>query len=420
MKNNEAPGLGGGLAKGAALRGDGIYLVSVGVLIFLKCMLDKTTFNSHFPGSLTLHAMNLLATLTYLPLMAKIFFLTEYTRRERWLVLCGAVIAAACFLNTRELLVARAFLIFAGGKSVDFRRILKTALWALLLATSLTILLALTGAIKNRTLINRQDVSILRYSLGFSHPNILAGILLMICTFWFVVSYEKLQWWHYATCAGLIAFVYFVADSRSGEGALLALLALAAVGEKWNAFSPSRVWTRYLWLTIPLLAAASCALAEFYQSGMPVIEPLNRLLTGRIQNLNAYHREFGFSWFGQSVYNVRWLNGSVVSADSPGFDNAYVLTGIRYGLVPLILYCLSQALLVWKGGRVARAELIVCALTIGVYSFVESHAADICYNPAMLALPVLFPAQSGEPEDTMYGRVLSVGRAWLLRARLYR
>lgn len=362
---------------------------------------------------------------------------TPYTGRQAVAQILLLLLTAVVYLSSRELAVLFVAFTILGMKGISVRKTLHIALWVWGLCA---VFLSVFSFFRLEHTVYRVHQKmglghIFRWSLGFTHPNILHITYLMLCAL-IVLALEEgygLKQYILLMVGNFLVFLYSV--SYTGFGIVLILL----TGCLYVRFRPRfcLIEKAAANLVLPVCLILSFVMPLFlykyfhlvYVFGKPVLgslaHRLNGLLNTRIwlaeQFLN--HAEYR-SLFGRDV--------SQITSSSMTLDNSYVWCYIHYGLIATVIILAGYfALLFYDTRRQRTRELVVLVCFLGA-GWTEQLLFNTSFkNITLLFLgALLFLQKEGAKEYCLFpqfcGRQVSVplaalpDRLFLIMRAVYR
>lgn len=288
--------------------------------------------------------------------------LTPYTRRQIILQVLFIVLTAVVYYESRQ--IAILFLAFTvlGMKGISVKKTLHLALW---IWTVCAVALSIFSFFRLEHTIYRVHAKmglghIFRWSLGFTHPNILHITYLMLCA---LVLYEMGEDYGWKQYLGLMLgnlLVFFYSISYTGFGIVAVLL----TGCLYVRFRPRFGLLEKMLanLVLPVCLVFSFVLPFYinYHRISHYVQQLNFMLNTRIWLAEQFLKSEYRSLFGADV--------SQVVRSSLTLDNSYVWCYINYGLIPTVIILLGYFALVFYDTykqRTRELVILVCFLAAG-------------------------------------------------------
>ena len=308
---------------------------------------------------------------------------TQYSYLELFFVMVLGGLSIMIFLNTKKLGGILSMIALLGLKGVDPKKLLKLCLYLRSLSFAIVVGLTSFGVIQNTKLIHiRGDDSVVRYSMGFSHPNqfhLAFIILLLLCMYFY---FEKLNIIHILIFSVLNLFVYSKSFSRTS--CIIGFFAIFMM-----LWFKSKVFLKLknmiCYSILPLGFAVSILPSLFYDK-IAMIRTIDRLLQWRITFSRYYLEKYEVKLFGNNLHN-----------DSIVLDSGYIELIVNYGLVFTILYVIAFYILIHrfvKQEKYKELLLIVCFLCYGI---TEAFIPNLFANVSMIFIgELIFPTKERE------------------------
>lgn len=326
--------------------------------------------------------------------------LTPYTKRQWAMVLTILFLAAIVYYESRELGIF--FLVFTilGMKKISVDKVFRLGLWVWSVCA---ILLSIFSFFRLEHTIyrvnNKFDLGyFIRWSLGFTHPNILHITYFALCAFILYELSDRYRFRHFLLLmlGNVLVFLYSV--SYTGFGIVILLL----IGELYvNARPKFSLFEKILAnLVLPFILLISFILPLLFGASLftEVMEKLNLLFNTRIRIASLFLVPEGMSLFG-----VRMSHLSDIYPYA-SIDNSYIWAFIHYGIIPFILFVLAYLILIMDYSKKQKTRdliLIICFLGTG---FTEQLLFNTSFkNVTLLFLgELLFRQKEGAEEYCLF------------------
>lgn len=288
--------------------------------------------------------------------------LTPYTKRQAVLQILFLVLAAVVYYESREIAIFFVAFTVLGMKNISVKKVIHIALWVWAVCA---VALSVVSFFFLEHTVYRVHAKmglghIFRWSLGFTHPNILHITYLLICAL--VILNREEQYGLKDYCLLMIGnlLVFFYSISYTGFGITLVLLTAAL----YVKFRPRFCFLEKALanLVLPVCLILSFAL-PFYLYDNPIcyyVQKLNFMLNTRIWLAEQFLRSEYRSLFGADI--------SKIVKSSMTMDNSYVWCYINYGLIPTVIILLGYFLLLFYDTHKQRTRelvILVCFLGAG-------------------------------------------------------
>lgn len=320
--------------------------------------------------------------------------LTPYTKRQAVLQILFLVLAAVVYYESREIAIFFVAFTVLGMKNISVKKVIHIALWVWAVCA---VALSVVSFFFLEHTVYRVHAKmglghIFRWSLGFTHPNILHITYLLICAL--IILNRKEQYGLKDYCLLMIGnlLVFFYSISYTGFGITLVLLTAAL----YVKFRPRFCFLEKALanLVFPVCLILSFVL-PFYLYDHPIcgyVQKLNFMLNTRIWLAEQFLRSEYRSLFGADI--------SKIVKSSMTMDNSYVWCYINYGLIPTVIILLGYFLLLFYDTHKQRTrELVILVCFLGA-GWTEPLLFNTSYkNITLLFLGAfLFLQKEGERE----------------------
>lgn len=285
-------------------------------------------------------------------------FITPYTKRQWVIQIILLSLTALIYFESRELGILFIMFTVLGMKNISVKKVFRIGLciWSLC-----AIALSIFSFFRLEHTIYRVHPKmglgpIFRWSLGFTHPNILHITYFVLCAYIIYELAERYSFKHSVMLmfGNLLVFVYSV--SYTGFG----ITALLIAGGLYVKFRPK--FNLLEKIAVNLLLPA-CIVVSFVLPlilYMPWVQKINDILGSRILLANLFLVPEYISPFGVKT-------AEVVRA-SMTLDSSYIWGFINYGVIPFTLLMLAYLILVADYSHRQKTRellLIICFLGAG-------------------------------------------------------
>lgn len=287
---------------------------------------------------------------------------TPYTKRQAVLQVLFLLLAAVVYYNSRQISVFFLAFTVLGMKGISLKKVLHIALWvwtvcAVVLSSFFFFFLEHTVY---RVHAKLGLGHIFRWSLGFTHPNILHVTYLFLCALLILKLEERYVFKTYLLLMLGNVLVFFYSISYTGFGIVSVLL----TGALYVKLRPRFCFVEKLLanLVLPVCLFLSFVV-PFYLSWNPfsaIVQRLDFILNTRIWLAQQFLKSEYRSLFGADITKV--VNSSMT------LDNSYVWCYINYGLIPTIIILLGYFILLFYDTHKQRTRelvILVCFLGAG-------------------------------------------------------
>ncbi|WP_302579574.1 hypothetical protein [Clostridium saudiense] len=291
------------------------------------------------------------------------------------------VIVSIYILNDKYIFVALGFILLAS--KIDIEKFVKFDLKIKLFSLVLIISLCKLGVINNYT---REINGAFKQGLGFSHPNFLTALVMIILIEWFYIRYHKLKLFDYIGIAICIVIIWNIAASRTSVLTFLVIYLMVIITKAFpNIFEINIL--KLIISILPIIGVViSFTMVYLYGKGVPFALSINTVVTGRLKLAYNLLNKYGISLFGQfiNVYGTRSVN---YTSDSLfNVDMSYVLIPIRYGVCILALLIIGYYFLSKFAINKKNNMFVLAIIYFVVLGLAESYFYRIQYNFTMVFL----------------------------------
>lgn len=286
--------------------------------------------------------------------------ISSYTRRQMVIQLLLLVLTAVVYCNSRELgIIFLAFTVL-GMKDISVKKVFHVGLWVWSVCA---VFLSIFSFFRLEHTIYRVHAKlglghIFRWSLGFTHPNILHITYLALCAFILYELGENYRFRHFLCLMAGNVLVFLYSISYTGFGIVTVLL----MGCLYVQIRPRFcILEKFLAnLILPVCLALSFVLPKLLYDN-PLcgkVQHLNQILNTRIWLADQFLVPEYMSLFG--------VNTSQVVKSSMTLDNSYVWGYINYGLILFAIIILGYfALLFYDTHKQKTRELVIIVCFLG-------------------------------------------------------
>lgn len=343
----------------------------------------------------------ILLTATALLLGFLKLFVTPYTKRQAAAQILLLIITAVMYASSKDIAVLFVAFTVMGVKGISVKKTLHIALWVWAFCA---VVLSIFSFFRLEHTVYRVHAKmglghIFRWSLGFTHPNILHITYLMLCALIILELEEQYGFKQYVILMAGNLLVFFYSVSYTGFGIVLVLL----TGCLYVKFRPEfgLLEKTAANLVLPVCLVLSFVLPYYingYGMFSRLIQKLNFMLNTRIWLAEQFLKGGYGSLFGRDV--------SQIISSSMNLDNSYVWCYIHFGLIPTVLILGGYfALLFYDMHKQRTRELVILVCFLGA-GWTEQLLFNTSFkNITLLFLgALLFLQKEGEKEYCLLPR----------------
>ena len=301
----------------------------------------------------------LLVFLAFLCGGAKIL-ITPYTKRQWIMQILLFTLTAVVYYNSRERGVLFLAFLVLGMKGISVKKVFHVGLWVWSLCA---VVLSIFSFFRLEHTVYRVHAKmglghIFRWSLGFSHPNILHITYLALSAFILYELRERYRLKHFLVLMLGNLVVFFYSVSYTGFGIVAVLLTgglYIRIRPKFNVIEKTLV---NLVLPVCLILSFVLPFYLFDNKYAWLVKKLNLLLNTRIALAEQFLKSEYRSLFGVDI--------SQIVRSSMTMDNSYVWGYINYGLVFFVILMLGYfVLLFYDTNKQRTRELVILICFLG-------------------------------------------------------
>lgn len=255
------------------------------------------------------------------------------------------------------------FLCIVAIKGKDFNTIVNKILKYYLLMFMVHFLLTIVGAFLGNVRLSIVNRGVLRYTLGFVHPNTTGAkfFVLLVLLLW--NRFKRIKWAEIISLFVLETIVYYICKSRTAYILSIIALILFPIAQRPNVII-QKLFTNIAKFIFPATAIGIYVVTVLYQKGNIIGILINKGLTGRI-NMAAYAmNRVGFTLLGREIdfYGRLSSYSYEYSLHSFTFDCVYSFIFCSMGLVYLAVLSLLFFQLACKKNVLVNVGIILWAL----------------------------------------------------------
>lgn len=308
--------------------------------------------------------------------------LSSYTKRQWAALVLLLLLTGLVYVQSMEIGIFFIMFMMLGMKKVSLQKVLRIGLWVWSVCAVVLCLISFTRL--EHTVYRVSEKLglgyIFRWSLGFTHPNILHITYLTLCALIIYELADRFSLKHFAILmfGNILVFLYSV--SYTG----FAIVTVLLLGGIYVKIRPRFCLLEKMLvnLVLPLILFISFALPfMLYDSrfAAPLIK-LNELVNTRINIAHFFLVPECISLFGvkESYLSQIWSYISI--------DNSYVWAFIHYGIIPFVLIMVFYLILIadyTKKQKTRELVLIICFLGAG-------YTEPLLFNTSFKNITLLF------------------------------
>ena len=308
--------------------------------------------------------------------------LSSYTKRQWAALILLLILTGVVYVRSLELGIFFIMFMILGMKNVSLEKVFRLGLWVWSICAIALCLLFFTN-LEHTVYRVAQKLGlgyIFRWSLGFTHPNILHITYLTLCALIIYELADRFSLKHFVILMFGNILVFFYSISYTG----FAIVTVLLLGGMYVKIRPRFCLVEKILvnLVLPAIIMISFILplmfwdARFAQS----LEKLNELVNTRIKVAGSFLMPEYMSLFGVKMSYLAQTQYYL------SIDSSYVWAFIHYGIIPFILLMLAYLVLIADCTRKQKTRelvLIICFLGAG-------YTEPLLFNTSFKNITLLF------------------------------
>ena len=161
-----------------------------------------------------------------IPFLIFKIFMEKYTLKELMVILALVILGIISYVIVHDTSILIAFCIVIGMKSIDYISALKIVFKIRLFTTIFLVIGAMSNLIVNKVVVRNTNYDIMRFSMGYTHPNTFGIYCFVLISLWFIIE-ENEKWKWKVALSGIIAFFqYHYTNSRTSLAIIILYLCM--------------------------------------------------------------------------------------------------------------------------------------------------------------------------------------------------
>lgn len=312
-------------------------------------------------------------------LFFQIIFLQEYTRKELLQISVISIIILLSAIIASSMKLLNVWLFVMAAKNTDLDSIIRRAYLILLIMIPVVVLLNSIGWIDNRITYRAE---IVRYSLGFQHPNILGIRIFQLLACHFYVHRRQIRIRDYIY---LLLAVFFTFKVPNSQTAYISLLVLLGTSVLYSAFEKYHKNMLTLYQNALILGAVMFNILSVLWSVTAIspgsfVDRVNSFMSVRFSSCHQVYKTYGITLWGQ--YFIASMSTAKLSRLSEllYLDNAYMFLLLRMGVVAYFLFSLVYILNMFQCREKKQGMLLVILFVYALYGVMEQGLFMLTQN----------------------------------------
>lgn len=270
-------------------------------------------------------------------------------------------------------------IICLGMRYVDENKLIRADLLLRFTLALVIVGCSLVGIIENY-ITYRTGSTVLRYSMGFNHPNTFASIVLSLILEDVWINKRRANGFYIAVVWCVSAIIYVLTANRTAVLIMLAFPVVLFFTQIWKqSYAEHRKGGTAFSLLFLMIALFSFAAMKYCRS-ISLFTHFDRALSNRFYNASVIYNSYGIPLLGQPVTLVSVKTARLLKSSIALLDVAYLRILIQAGPVVLLL-------MAWLYGRTMfetwnlhdRAKCLILSIFI-VFGLCESGFNNVIMN----------------------------------------
>lgn len=362
---------------------------------YLLCLVDALIF-----GYSTFGNMPYAGTLSVLlRICAAVLILTKLILDRRYslglllrLIAVGLVFLIV-YIKSRYSHIFYLLIICLGIWNVDEKAVASLDFWFRMVMCLLIVVCALTGIIENY-ITYRTSSDVLRYSIGFNHPNTVASIVLSLILEEAWLNQRRGTGFYTVVIWIIAAITYLITANRTAVLIMLVFpLALLFIREGPAENREKRHGSPAFASLLPAAVIFSCLAMLLCRSSF-LFRSIDAALSNRFYNAGMIYNAYGVPLLGQQVALVSVKTARLTKSSIALLDVAYLRLLIQAGPVILTLVVILYASAMNRAWKEQKNLLTLIFAFYVVFGLCESGFNNVFMNFTLLmAAKELFAAE---------------------------
>lgn len=326
----------------------------------------------------------LISELSVIGILIKILLFDKWDLKSISIILLSGLILWQICTTSSEYLFFYYYVYIIGAKDVDFRKIIKVFLGAVISVSVIAAIASLSGVIINVT-IGRLLESTVRYSVGAVYPTDLAARCFYILLAYTALRKFKFTLPEYIAAISFSIMIYALTDTRL-DFLLMILVILITIFKNFICHIIEKIKINIATGTIFIVILLNIVLAYLFKPSVHLFQIVNKVLSGRLTYGHEAFKNYNVTFLGQFIYQ----NGNGGVHNQP-FDYFYIdVSFIRVLMMEGILAFFVLLAVIYLSYRKFYNEksfvLIVWLLLAILSSLIDQHLYELSFNIIFLGL----------------------------------
>lgn len=292
------------------------------------------------------------------------------------------------YMYSKDIIIFQMFLLIATYRDNNFENFVKKDFVIKLVISIFVMGLYFLGLTENIKLY--EDNGIIRYSLGFGHPNTLGFLAMILGLELLYICRNKNKNIALIFCFFIIVFIDKIPYSRTSSVILALSIFLVFINDfSKNKILKFKVSKKIICSSFIILLFIALFLVYLYEKQGDLGNILNEMFSGRLEWAQKYLTYYQINLFGNYVYipnELTLLNGQYYLC----VDNAYIYILLSFGITTIFLFTILYNKLFKKLYNKEEYMLIIIILVLLTSGLMETNIFRYNFNPFLILFSTLF------------------------------
>ncbi len=315
-----------------------------------------------------------------IPFLVMKFILEDvYKLKEILACVIMMILGVISFVLIDNTAILISFSIVIGMKNIDYIKALKIVFYIRLITVILNAVSAIAGIIPNMAYTRDGGEEIVRYALGYTHPNTFGIYCFTLISLWFVLYGRKWKL-KFIISLGINVIQFILTNSRTSFLLINLYLFLVLFIKLWGRKKSLKRLKTIAALSMPVGFIINLLLPLTLKLSIGV--KLNALFSSRISLTEDFMRVYGIDWLGKEITSNITAN-SYWHLDS-GFLNLFIQFGFIIGVICLFLFYITAKL------NFKNQYIYIAIIMFALYGIIEDILSSLLFNYLWIILGFAF------------------------------
>ena len=346
-------------------------------MYIIASMLRDTTIKYTNPGCYAL-----LLHFYWIPVIIaaiNILLFTDYSVGQIGIYIVFALVFWISYKRYGNYRLYHSFLILLSAKHVKWEQCVKRTLYLYGLLILLIFFAYCFDALYSVDIYTRGDA--VRWTLGYVHPNLLGGYLMVLAMLWATVRYGTFNVFDAVMMLLLAAFTWIGPASRTSAviiGIVLLIVLMSKIIGNWLLNNPVTRFCMIYVFPICFLFIFGCS--YLYDENNPFFIKLNEVLSGRVCFGYLFLKKYYHTWFGQKIKQVNNRTALLTGKQTMYLDSSYMRLYVGVGIVGCLITLWIFTRIMRYAVEQARWDIIAGMVAMAIYGISELYITYIHWN----------------------------------------